>query len=279
MIKQNTPEWLELRKNHIGASDGPIIMGDSPWKTPYQLWQEKLGLAEQPDASWAMRRGTELEPIALEAYNTHTGNNASPVVLFHSKISYMMASLDGLSEDKKIVVEIKCPGKEDHETAKNGKVPAKYKAQLQHQLEVANTDVLHYFSYREGDFALVEVKKDQKYIDKLLKKEAEFWEKMQNLEAPKLTNKDFIEKADQEWAETADDWKCVHARIKDLQNIEKELKKKLIRLSGGESCKGSGVTVQKIIRKGTVDFSLVPELKSVDLEKYRKNPTEMWRIS
>ncbi len=43
---QHSNEWLELRKNKIGASDAPIIMKVSPWKTPYRLWEEKLGLTE-----------------------------------------------------------------------------------------------------------------------------------------------------------------------------------------------------------------------------------------
>jgi predicted phage-related endonuclease len=43
-MQQQTPEWLEFRKNKIGASDAPIIMETSPWKTPYQLWLEKLSL-------------------------------------------------------------------------------------------------------------------------------------------------------------------------------------------------------------------------------------------
>jgi len=31
------------RKGFIGGSDAPIILGLSPWKSPYQLWLEKIG--------------------------------------------------------------------------------------------------------------------------------------------------------------------------------------------------------------------------------------------
>jgi hypothetical protein len=34
------------------------------------------------------------------------------------------------------------------------------------------------------------------------------------------------------------------------------------------------VTIKRQVRKGSVDYSSIPELKSVDLEAYRKQPTE-----
>ena len=40
-IEQQSPEWFEWRKTGITASDMPIIMGVSPYKTPWQLWAEK----------------------------------------------------------------------------------------------------------------------------------------------------------------------------------------------------------------------------------------------
>lgn len=42
-LLQNTQEWEKFRLQKIGASDAPIIMGVSPWKTPFQLWLEKQG--------------------------------------------------------------------------------------------------------------------------------------------------------------------------------------------------------------------------------------------
>ena len=40
-VEQGSKEWLALRNNKIGASDAPIIMGESSWTTPFQLWQIK----------------------------------------------------------------------------------------------------------------------------------------------------------------------------------------------------------------------------------------------
>ena len=50
-------------------------------------------------------------------------------------------------------------------------------------------------------------------------------------------------------------------------------------MSGGKSCVGGGVKVSSVVRKGHVDYSSIPELAGVDLEKYRKSPTEFIKIT
>ena len=63
-LTQNTPEWLEYRKGHVGASDVPIIMGLSPWRTRYQLLLEKKGKLPGQKENASMRRGHEMEEAA-----------------------------------------------------------------------------------------------------------------------------------------------------------------------------------------------------------------------
>src|SRR5690554_2634085 len=100
-IKQNTQEWLDLRKHYIGASDAPIIMGVSPYKrsdgrkkTPYVLWMEKLDLLPVEEETFAMRFGKENEEIARKSYEKKIMNSVHPQVVFHPTIPYLMASLD-----------------------------------------------------------------------------------------------------------------------------------------------------------------------------------------
>lgn len=278
-MKQNTPEWLEMRKNMIGASDAPIIMGDSPWKTPYQLWEEKMGTVEQGPQTSAMRRGNELEPVARQVYNDHTGNCAEPEVVFHPDYKWMMASLDGISLDRDVIVEIKCPGREDHETAKEGRIPEKYFAQCQHQLAVTGLNLLHYFSYRDGDFALVEVGRDDKYISRMIKKERNFWENLQSFEPPALCERDYVQREDEAWIEAANEWALVSKQMEELKQKEKDCRDRLVFLAGDRNCLGAGVKAQKIVAKGAVNYSGIPELSGIDLEKYRKPPVERWRLS
>ena len=34
-------DWLKERQKGIGGSDVAAILGMSPWRTPYQVWEEK----------------------------------------------------------------------------------------------------------------------------------------------------------------------------------------------------------------------------------------------
>ena len=71
-IKLDTCEWKQFRRTHIGASDAPIIMGESPWSTPLKLYEQKIFGFELEENRY-MSRGKELEPIALEAFEKDTG--------------------------------------------------------------------------------------------------------------------------------------------------------------------------------------------------------------
>lgn len=276
---QGTPEWLEMRRRHIGASDAAAIMGTSPWTSAYQLWQEKLGLTPPKETNYAMQRGIELEPIARAAYNKLTGNMASPKVVFNDERSYMMASLDGLSMDGQTIVEIKCPGKKDHDTAAQGLVPEKYKAQLQHQLACIGLDHLHYFSYSEDSCHLVEVVRDEEYIQSLLLAEDKFWQCIQSLSAPELTDRDCPERLDEEFILIAEECKEVSIQLKFFKEKEDHLRKLLIAMANNQSCRSSDTTVRKSVRRGLVDYKSIPELQGVDLELYRKKPIETWKIT
>jgi len=45
-LVQGSAEWHEHRRHCRNASETPTVLGVSPWQTPYQLWQVKLGLTE-----------------------------------------------------------------------------------------------------------------------------------------------------------------------------------------------------------------------------------------
>lgn len=185
-LKSGSKEWKEFRRSHIGASDACCIMGTNPWKSITKLYEEKLFPCEEED-NFYMARGRDLEPVALEYFEEMTGLTLFPIVAKHDSIPYMIASLDGLTIDKRKAVEIKCPGKVDHGKALSGFVPEKYIPQLQHQMEVCNLDKIYYFSFDGEHGVLLEVCRDQSYIDILLEREKEFWHCLKTFKPP-LTN-------------------------------------------------------------------------------------------
>ena len=56
--------WLAARRLGLGGSDVPAVLGISPWRTPLQVWSEKVGLAgDDGGSSYVLRRGTHMEPL------------------------------------------------------------------------------------------------------------------------------------------------------------------------------------------------------------------------
>jgi len=200
-MEQRTDSWTSWRRRGLGASDAPIILGVSPWKTPYQLWLEKTGRAEPAKGNWATERGNEMEPRARARYELIHLRDMPPVTMEHPEFPFIRASLDGLSTDGKIVLEIKCPGEKDHQTAKAGQVPEKYIWQLEHQLFVTGAEEAHYFSYYEKkvdgfvttrDHALVVYHSVPERRKKLLKELFAFWDYIQKNEPPPIAEKDAL---------------------------------------------------------------------------------------
>lgn len=277
---QKSDAWLSKRRTMIGASDAPIIMGVSPWHTQYTLWQEKLQLIPEKKKKPHMQEGLDIEDKARESFRKETGIAVFPEVVFHGENNFMMASLDGLSPDRKTGVEIKHPGIEDHMIAVGGQVPEKYFPQLQHQMEVLQMDEWYYYSWlSKTQTALVKVKRDDKYIKSMMEKEKEFINCLRNFIAPKLTSRDYETKDDQFWETTAREWMDISNQIKTLEIREKFLRESLISQSNESNSVGSGVKLTKIVRKGSINYQSVPELKGLDLEEYRLSPVSYWRVT
>ena len=109
-----------------------------------------------------------------------------PGVFVHDTIDWMSASFDGITLEQDAICEIKCPGKKDHAIALKGKIPTKYIPQLQHQIYVSGLSLFSYYYSFDGESGVViEVKRDQEFIDKMVEKEFEFWNCLMSLTPPK----------------------------------------------------------------------------------------------
>jgi len=250
-IIQNTPEWWILRKTKITATDAPVIMGVNHWKTKIQLYHEKMSNAEPQERNARMQRGIDLEPAARDLFCIQTGIDVLPKVIVKD---WCMASLDGISECGKHVLEIKCPGIVDHATAVAGFIPKHYYPQLQHQMYVCNVSKMYYFSFDGTDGVVVQVDRDDKYIEEMIIEEEKFYQCMVNKTPPEPSEDDYIERYDPTWLEYASQWKKLTRSIRELEKKEEELREQLISLSGESNTKGCGISLCKVRRKGHIDY-------------------------
>ena len=101
--------WLKERQKGIGGSDVAAILGMSPWRTPYKVWEEKTTpideTAEEDDDRPALYWGRVLEAPIRQAYADKTGRTVTkPAEAFvSSKYPFMRANLDGIADDGRVV--------------------------------------------------------------------------------------------------------------------------------------------------------------------------------
>lgn len=274
-LKQNTPEWEEFRRMHIGASDAPTICGVNPFKTIYSLWKEKA-TGESGRVTPYMKRGLELEDLARSYAEDKLDIEFNPLCGLHSNIKYMMASFDGYNEDLKCILEIKCPGERVYEEVRKGEIPKSYIYQINHQLEVSGFDrgFLYVFNGKEGIPFLIN--KDPVVVNEILEKENDFWLRIINFDPPEDTH---VIREDEEWNEIANNFLSTKKELERVEDRLKQLRQLLIEKCASVSTKGCGVTVTKYMTKGTVDYNKIPELKSIDLNPYRRPSKEAWRVA
>lgn len=275
---QNTQEWLEHRRKFIGASDAATVLNIDPWRTPLQLYEQKLGLVSEQPETYAMRRGKELESAAIKAFESSTGYQVFPKVVYHPEVPFMMASLDGITLEGDVAVEIKCPGKKTHDLALEGKIPDHYYAQMQHQLACTGLDEMWYYSFDGMAGRGIKVFRDDDFIENLISEEKKFWEMVQNKTPPPATDRDYRICESEKWVTAGLRLRELDETLKALKNLREEIKQDLLDDAVNQSCRGGGVTLTKTNVQGSIDYSLIPELEGVDLEQYRKPSKEVWTL-
>jgi hypothetical protein len=104
-VRQGSDEWIRLRTQFFtGSALGDWLLDGDRTKTSRKAWQNaiwnKLGELSQDDEpnfpNWAMKRGTELEPLARAAYEIHTGFKVTEVGFISHECDGFGVSPDGL---------------------------------------------------------------------------------------------------------------------------------------------------------------------------------------
>lgn len=93
-------EWLKIRGKGIGGSDASCVIGENPYKTNLQLWQEKTGLVESesfdnPFIRYGLSAENPIREIFQADYVNKLLVNHYDQVLVRKDKPYIRASLDG----------------------------------------------------------------------------------------------------------------------------------------------------------------------------------------
>lgn len=287
----NRQEWLQWRQKGIGSSDVPIIMGVSPYATALELYETKIADTVEEDETNQFIKdvGNEIEPKIRSLYSIMTGIDFQ-VALMEMEGFPLRSSLDGICPNKEILIEIKLLGKEDYEGSLKGKVPERYYPQMQQQLLVSKGKVNRligypYSKYKETkkieleNLSIVEVTPDIPYQETMMTECLKFWKHVTDKKPPIPSAKDY--KTLRGYAAKVKYWKQLKEDADIIAEKMEQVRAEIIAAAVKANhprfvC--AGVRIRQESRAGSVNYKNIPELKGVNLDKYRGAGSVFWKM-
>ena len=190
-LEQRSQAWLDWRRCGVTASDAAVIVGQSPYKSRWQLWAEKSGLLEEPDLSSNphVQRGIEDEDDARNRMEQALGDAPLlPVCGEWEQNPRLRASFDGITKDG-IPVELKAPCLKVYQEVKTLKDQSEgYRralVQVQFQMLVADAPRGWLCFYHKGMPILpVCISRDENLIQPLQQEAEAFWQRVEQGDEP-----------------------------------------------------------------------------------------------
>ena len=295
-VSQRTSEWLQWRSQGVTASESAVILGRSPYQTPWQLWAERVGIRPREDLSTNpfVQRGISLEDHARQSFEQRHQTLLLPLCAESDVHPVLRCSLDGVSDTGE-PVELKVPALKTYELIRDqGESAIAYQlawCQLQFQLYVtgASRGWLVFDLCRPSSPALeFHIDRDDDFIQQeLVPACLYFWEAIQTGSAPPQdTERDLyvpVDSALSEWTQAAQSYRALLEDRGQLEQQLKTIKDRLaqaeavfVRLMGDHLCADTaGVRVTRYQQQGAVDYpalliEIAPDLKTETLERFRR---------
>ncbi len=277
-----SPEWLEWRKDGIGASEISILLGSNPYKTPMWLWEQKCGFGEEETVNAAMQHGIRNEPVARDWLNEQLGLDLKPICIEDHLVSYRRASLDGYDSETKTICEIKCPVNErvieDARTMQ--RIPDHWFHQMQWQIMLAQPEraIFAIWDYRNKVCIKVEMFGETKLHEKMKIASEEFWHRVRIGKAPELQDSDFAKVEVPDVLPMLEEFSSLGEKIKSLTKEKNELKNKIIPFGDGGSFKAFGYKVRKVSGRSSYNIEQM-RIDGIDVDTYTKRGKESFLIT
>lgn len=170
------------RRQHIGSSDAPAIVGVDPWRNAGDVYWSKLAEAEdKPNA--AMQIGNRMEPILLDLAEERFGPIERSPLFVDEEFSILAANLDAICLREEAVIEAKYVGPRSADfwgEPETDQVPDHVAIQVQHQMRCCGAKVAYIPAAivrpMSGlQFEFFRVSRDEELIDSLVDACLAFW--------------------------------------------------------------------------------------------------------
>lgn len=185
----------EERKLGIGGSDMPIILGLSTYKTPYQLYLEKIGEIDSSFEETELQYwGHQLEPLIVQEFMKRNNVKVveSPDSYVHPFHEFLRGNLDGFIPEWNAVLEVKCSNQfmaKEWGDIGSDVIPMQYLVQVAHYCAVTNADCAYIAVLIGGhDYREFKYTRDKELEAIVIDAAKNFWECVQNRTPPEAVN-------------------------------------------------------------------------------------------
>ena len=180
-----TPEWHAERALGVGGSDIAIVAGLSPYgRNQFDLYAEKVGLTEPPEANEYMEAGRRLEPVVADWYADRTGRKLVRAnrIIRHPDHHWAFGHLDRKVQGERRLVEIKVTRSRRWDGAA---LPGDVECQVQWYMGVTRYPVADVAVLIAGlELQIITLTADESYFRDLLVIGREFWDRVERREPP-----------------------------------------------------------------------------------------------
>lgn len=190
MIEQTA----ELRRSGIGASDAAAVCGLSRYRTPVEVYLEKIGELEPEPENDAMHFGKVLEAVVADEFALRNKTKLRRVnrTLRHKALPWMMCHADRMIVNG-VGLECKTAGRwyksEDWGPDGSDEVPIEYLLQCQHCMAVTGQPAWFLAVLLAGnEYRQYYLQRSEEIIESLVAKESVFWRRVETRDAPAPTN-------------------------------------------------------------------------------------------
>ncbi|MDR7420017.1 MAG: YqaJ viral recombinase family protein [Armatimonadota bacterium] len=193
-------QWLEMRREGLGASEAPTILGINPYQTPLQLYHEKRGLIHSDEVAERQDRlelGLLLQPVIYQWTQRHVVPLA-PITTAPGEMELVISDqyewLRCTPDAWAYVDEGPSPVPAEFKTAAwyaasswldEEQPPLHYVVQVQHQLLVTERDLGYLVALIGGEtFRWTIIRRDEGFLRHYLERATEFWQRVQAGDPP-----------------------------------------------------------------------------------------------
>ena len=172
-------EWLEYRRKGVGGSDAAAIIGLDRYRSPFDVYADKLGLRPEIPDNEAMRQGRDLEQYVAERFMEATGKKVRRrnAVLQHPEHHWMLANIDRWVVGENAGLECKTTSVLNRCKFSQGEFPPNYYVQCVHYMAVTGAERWYLaVLVLNKAFHVFTIERDEAEVQALIAAEKDFWE-------------------------------------------------------------------------------------------------------